>query len=177
MRYYYVSIVPRSVISQDICINKTYRTVFSDYIQTLALDNIPTCEVKQMWYHIYQADFCLKHFKLVLILEGLTDRLECRSPQNIFTVPRSNQGNLIEPNSSEIFTIVNQAHYGKWPSLPPSLMTLPFKKKKKSGFPNRCSNLGSKLSLVNIWYVLVPSKPIKSKIKQISRSKLHTYPG
>ena len=43
--------------------------VFRDYILTLALYSYCTmyiCEFKHRWYQISKADYCLKHFKLVL---------------------------------------------------------------------------------------------------------------
>ena len=58
--------VTRLVISQDI-FKKTYQNVLRDYIMTLALYTVQTCKVKQMWYQMYQADYCLKHFKLVTL--------------------------------------------------------------------------------------------------------------
>ena len=37
--------------------------MFRDYIFTLF--TVRTCELKLKWYQMYQADFCLKHLKLV----------------------------------------------------------------------------------------------------------------
>ena len=42
--------------------------MFRDYILTLELS---IREFKHMWYQIYKADYCLKHFKLVLIFVNI----------------------------------------------------------------------------------------------------------
>ena len=65
-----------SLISQDL-FNKTYRNVFRDYILTLNLYTARTCEFKQMWYQMHQADYCLKNFKLYIILLIWFDFCRC----------------------------------------------------------------------------------------------------
>ena len=48
---------------------QTYRNVvFRDNILTLALYTVhSSCEFKHIFYQMYKADYCLKHFKLVFI--------------------------------------------------------------------------------------------------------------
>ena len=70
--------VLRSVIYQDI-FKKTYQNVvLRDYILTLALYTVRTCKFKHMWYQMYQADYCLKHFKLVFTLMSCINVLTLR---------------------------------------------------------------------------------------------------